>query len=83
MSKTVEFKKRKSAATVADEFVGTAKKAPDTLVKKVSVELPETLHRRVKATCAMRGQKISDVVRELLAAHFPEEENPNWKNAQN
>ena len=82
MGKKVEFKKRKTAEAVADDFVNERRTGNIEAEKKISVALPESLHRRMKARCAMNGLKISDVVRELLAKQFPEEENPNWQNLQ-
>ncbi len=45
------------------------KKAVD--MKRLTLDLPEALHRRIKAQCAMRGQKIVDVLRAILAREFP------------
>ena len=80
MTKTIDFQKKKKEQEVADDFVSQTKSSPCERMKKVSVELPETLHRRVKATCAMRGQKVTDVVRELLLQQFPEEESIKMEN---
>lgn len=40
-------------------------------MKRLTVDLPESLHKRVKATCAMRGTKMADEIRRLLEANFP------------
>jgi hypothetical protein len=38
---------------------------------RLNVLLPEELHRRVKASCAMEGVSMSDVVVEFLEGRFP------------
>ena len=51
---------------VLTEFV---KEVPSTaMVDKEDV--PESLHREIKAQCAMRGAKIADEVRELLLQKY-------------
>lgn len=40
--------------------------------KRLTLDIPASLHRRIKATCAQRGVKMVDEIRELLAKHFPE-----------
>ena len=35
-------------------------------MKRLTIDIPERLHRAVKAQCAMRGTKIADEIRELL-----------------
>ena len=36
------------------------------LEKRITVKVPEALHRKVKAKAAMLGKSISDVLREYL-----------------
>lgn len=40
--------------------------------KRLTIDLPESLHRRVKMECARRGTKMADEIRNLLEAEFPE-----------
>jgi hypothetical protein len=40
--------------------------------KRLTIDLPENLHRRVKMGCAQRGEKMADVVRALLEKEFPQ-----------
>ncbi len=35
-------------------------------MKRLTIDIPESLHRAIKSQCAMRGTKIADEVRELL-----------------
>lgn len=39
-------------------------------MKRLTIDVPEGLHRTIKAACAMRGTKIADEVRELLAQKY-------------
>nr|WP_258271058.1 plasmid partition protein ParG [Escherichia coli] len=39
-------------------------------MKRLTIDVPESLHRAIKAQCAMRGTKIADEVRELLLQKY-------------
>ena len=41
-------------------------------MKRLTIDIPESLHTRVKSQCAKRGAKMADEIRALLEAHFPE-----------
>ncbi|TCQ02101.1 ParG protein [Rhizobium sp. PP-F2F-G36] len=38
--------------------------------KRLTIDITEELHKRIKGQCAMRGIKMSDVIRELLEKEF-------------
>ena len=40
-------------------------------MRRLTLDLPEDLHRRIKVACAERGVKMADALRALLAAHYP------------
>jgi hypothetical protein len=40
-------------------------------MKRLTIDVPEELHRRIKIGCAQRGVKMADVIRELLEKYFP------------
>ncbi len=40
------------------------------VMKRLTIDIPESLHRRIKSQCAMRGTKIADEVRELLLKKY-------------
>ena len=44
--------------------------AANVKMKRLTIDIPETLHRKIKAQCAMRGTKIADEVRELLIQKY-------------
>jgi hypothetical protein len=45
---------------------------PREKMSRFTIDVPESLHRRVKMQCAGRGQKMADMMRELLEREFPE-----------
>src|SRR3954470_15827071 len=48
---------------------GTPKEEP---MKRLTIDIPESLHRRVKAQCGAQGTSIADVVRAFLEKKFSE-----------
>ncbi len=54
------------ATTEPAKAAGTAQMEPFT------IDVPVELHRRTKAQCAMQGQKMANVLREILEREFPE-----------
>ena len=81
MSKSVSFARpARKPQPEADAWVGGAgvevatpvKPAKQSVpMKRLTLDVPEELHRRVKSGCAARGEKIADVVRRYLDAEFP------------
>jgi len=41
--------------------------------KRLTIDIPFSLHQRVKSQCALKGENMADVVRELLEKHFGQE----------
>lgn len=39
-------------------------------MKRLTIDIPIELHRRVKSQCATRGVKMADVIRDLLNQEF-------------
>jgi hypothetical protein len=78
MSKTVKFKAMsRPAPTNADEWVQSARPpdrepaAPAVPMKRFTIDVPVSLHTRIKTDCARRGTKMADLLRELLEREFP------------
>jgi hypothetical protein len=42
-------------------------------IKRLTIDIPDSLHRRVKSGCGKEGVRMVDVVRELLEKRFPED----------
>lgn len=40
------------------------------VTKRLTLDIPESLHRRIKTSCASRGTKIVQEVTALLDAHY-------------
>lgn len=58
--------------STADTWVDTqssTQPAPQR-IKRLTIDVPESLHRTIKAQCAMRGTKISEEVRALLLQKY-------------
>ncbi|ARF52273.1 plasmid partition protein ParG [Pantoea stewartii] len=57
-------------APSADAWVESRSVEDDTLpaekMKRLTIDIPESLHKSIKSACALRGTKIADEVRELL-----------------
>jgi hypothetical protein len=51
---------------VADREIGT-QAIP---MKRLTIDIPEDLHRRIKAATAARGAKMADEVREMLIQKY-------------
>lgn len=77
MSKKVAFGgKAVSKPMNADQWVGSRKieaSATAEVMKRLTFDISESLHRRIKTQCAGKGVKMTDELRELLEKHFPEE----------
>jgi hypothetical protein len=41
-------------------------------MKRLTIDIPDALHRRVKSRCGQDGVKMADVIRALLETRFPE-----------
>ena len=88
MSKKVQFTKRPvtpTAPATADAWVNANQGIdretkietpvmPEEPMKRLTIDIPETLHTRVKSQCAKRGSKMADEIRALLETHFPPSE---------
>ena len=60
-------------APTPDQWVESRTASPEEeKIKRLTLDLPESLHRRIKMECAKRGKKMADEIRRLLEAEFPE-----------
>jgi hypothetical protein len=59
------------AAAPAEEPPDTEIKSPAVKMKRLTIDIPDSLHRRVKSRCGQEGWKMADVVRDLLENRFP------------
>lgn len=79
MSKTIPFNPIKTEPLpAADKWVGGAEAVRDKSEvqgpsRRLTVNIPEDLHRRIKVKCAAEGRQITDVINELLLREYPAE----------
>ena len=55
---------------VANREGGTSEQAA-VKMKRLTIDLPPSLHRRIKSHCAIEGLVMADVIRDLLEQRFP------------
>ncbi|MBS1095872.1 hypothetical protein [Gluconobacter wancherniae] len=61
----------KAISPSADAWVETRKNSVEPeAMKRLTIDVPASLHRMIKSSCAMRGTKIADEVRELLLQKY-------------
>jgi hypothetical protein len=63
-----------SAASPDDWVVSRTVPEPDPVpeikMKRLTLDVSEELHRKIKSACANRGTKMADEIRALLETHF-------------
>jgi hypothetical protein len=71
--KKIDFASKPSTPNrlTAEEWIGN--KAPTEPTKRLTIDVPRTLHARIKSQCALRGSDMAEEIRKLLETHFPEE----------
>ena len=82
MTKKVSFARMTPKA--ADEWVAGAETEtvstlspppePAEPMKRLTIDIPRSLHTRIKAACALRGSKMADEIRTLLDREYAETE---------
>lgn len=60
-----------ATAEVQETATVTPCTQPAEVKKRFTIDVTEDLHKRIKAQCAMRGDKMADVIRDLLELEFP------------
>ncbi|MBL1376264.1 hypothetical protein [Zobellella iuensis] len=71
MTKKVSFGAKPSAQPAnPDQWVKDRAVQEKEPTKRLTIDIPESLHRAIKSQCAARGAKIADEVRELLLQKY-------------
>lgn len=76
MSKKISFRAKPPSQVnqaAIDAWVTDSSLKPAEPVKRFTFEVPLSLHKRIKMTCAAQDRQMAEVIRELLERHFPEE----------
>lgn len=61
----------KSLAGSIDNWVLDREASEQEATKRFTIDVPVSLHKRVKSQCALQNLVMADVVRELLEQRFP------------
>lgn len=55
----------------AEDWLNGRKNTKESIqMKRLTIDIPEGLHKAIKTACATRGTKIADEVRELLIQKY-------------
>ena len=54
-----------------DQWVTSKKEGKGEPIKRLTFDVPASLHARIKSQCALRGVKMNEELRELVEKHFP------------
>lgn len=55
-----------------DQWVKNQQPTTAEPMKRLTIDVPESLHTRIKAQCALRRLRMADEIRRLLELNFPE-----------
>jgi len=69
---SVNIPKVKSADKWAGSPSSPKREQPAGPMKRLTIDIPQNLHRRVKRGCGDEGITIADVIREFLEKRFPD-----------
>ncbi|QBY45772.1 plasmid partition protein ParG (plasmid) [Arsenophonus nasoniae] len=71
MAKKISFK-TKNIKKNADDWVEKReiKTSSIEINKRLTIDIPESLHKKIKSTCAINGTSIADEIRKLLKSKF-------------
>jgi predicted DNA binding CopG/RHH family protein len=64
---------KQNPITSAENWVNATSKETNESVtmKRLTLDVSEALHRRIKSSCAIKGVNMSDELRRILEGHFP------------
>lgn len=75
MAKKISFGKHEKPAEVVpvspDKWVDTGTKAEPDALTRFTIDIPRTLHQRIKIYCTMNKVTMKDVIAELLDEKMP------------
>jgi len=75
MTKKVAFSAKpqptNTAGANADQWVTSKREGKGERMKRLTFDVPASLHARIKSQCALRGVKMNEAITGLLEKHFP------------
>ena len=66
-------KPQPTSVSTPDDWVASRavpEAVPEVKMKRLTLDVSEDLHRKIKSGCANRGTKMADEIRALLETHF-------------
>lgn len=73
MKKKVAFGSQpKAAGLAADPDAWVERRTEPEPLKRLTIDIPKSLHGRIKSQCALRGTKMVEEIRLLLEEAYPE-----------
>jgi hypothetical protein len=58
--------------STAEAWVKQGQPESEEPMRRFTIDVSDTLHRRIKSQCALKGVKMADEIRRLLEERFPE-----------
>ena len=74
MSKKISFNAKRPSVQPAgnvDDWVAGHETSKSEPMKRLTIDVPLGLHKRIKSQCAMQNLVMADEIRELLERRFP------------
>ena len=72
--KKISFAAKPSAHLSPDDWIGDKHASVGgEPTKRLTIDVPRRLHKRIKSQCAMRGENMAEEIRKLLEINYPEE----------
>ena len=74
--KDLAFKPATKTSASPDAWIESRDKpaAPAEPTKRLTVDIPQSLHKRIRLACIERDEVMADVIRDILQKAFPEAE---------
>ena len=74
--KDLAFKPATKTSASPDAWIESRDKptAPAEPTKRLTVDIPQSLHKRIRLACIERDEVMADVIRDILQRGFPETE---------
>ena len=79
MSKKISFGAKRPSAQLAgnvDDWVEGRQTTDREPMKRLTIDVPLSLHKQIKSQCAMQNLVMADEIRDLLERRFPNTSEP-------
>jgi proline-rich tail region repeat protein len=74
--KDLAFKPATQTAATADAWIESRDKpaAPAEPTKRLTVDIPQSLHKRIRLACIEQDEIMADAIRKILQKAFPDDD---------